>query len=320
MSFNFKSLPTKSSQLANRNANHLVKFFESQDGILYLYGPSGSGKTFGVELLASEYAYDILYIEPPFSEKQLSAVSSAGIFSRKLVLIDSWIVLKKKQLELLNKQDWTDTRLVIIGEDYARNNPMRKIFKDHESGYKTIKFYKFTENDILGCLSIYAMELGAKVSYETMKKIAEAADGDMRSARIALVSLIASGTEKAVDSILPMTEHTYYSLYNKLFSEERNAVKDAVNVFGNYVSMIILRNTVLKSEYSVELLDVMKTITTNLDKGQEIIVDIAGLLSGIKPVRYKKAVKLEVPDIDVKCSSMKKLLYFRGYVKWLEGR
>lgn len=315
--YDIKSIPKKSSQLSNRNARQLISFFESQDGILYLYGPSGSGKTFGVELLAEEFAYDVIYIEPPFSREELFSISSSGLLVRKMVLIDCGVDLSKANLMLLGEQDWSDTRLIIIGQEYPKDSPIRSVFKDNKNGFRAVKFYKFDVNDILGSLSTYSWELGVMVSYDVIKKIAEAADGDMRSARIALKAMIASKSERYVNTFLPMSEHTYFSLYDKLFSGKVEDIEDAVNVFGSYVSMIILRNTILKSEYSEDLLDIMQILTLNLENSQDMVIDIAKLLEGVKSERYMKPAKLEVPDIDVKCSSMKKLLYLRGYAKWL---
>jgi DNA polymerase III delta prime subunit len=56
-----------------------------------------------------------------------------------------------------------------------------------------IKFHPFDKMDVLGSLTLYAAELGARVSYETLKFIADMSDGDMRAGRICLKSLIASG-------------------------------------------------------------------------------------------------------------------------------
>lgn len=325
MTFILQSLPKKSSQLRNKNASSLIKFFESDAGVLYLYGPSGSGKTMATSILAREFGYEIIYTEPPFDINKVSSLSACSLFlsDKKLIVIDIGVNMKADILKELAEGFWGETRLVIIGETYAKVNPMRNAFKDKDYKFVAIKFYPFDEMDVVGCLSMYAVELGARVSYDTLLKIAREASGDMRSARISLRLLITSGYEDAVDCFLPVGEVAYFNNLNKLFSANIRDVESAIDYFGPYLTLYIIRNNLMyRLPDRMDFMGILKDCNYSAVDLSSQIIDLVYIigrnLKGVKHKAYKKPKKILVPDIEVNCSDVKKIMYYRGFQTWQE--
>lgn len=323
MSFVIRSLPTKSSQLKNKNANSLIAFFSSDTSALYLYGDAGTGKTFAVNMLAKEYGYEIMYLEPPFDDNTAQAASSLSLFSndKKLVIVDVGDSLKSADVKSLASGRWGETRLIIIGDTYPKTSPIRTAFKDQPYRFMAIKFHLFDEMDILGSLTMYAAELGARVSYEVLSQIAREAAGDMRAARLSLRALVASGKEENVKSFLPLSEAAYYSNINKMFSNDIEDVREAVEYFGDYITIQILRkNIVSRMPNRSDLIYMLKMCSELGEDYSEYLMELASMFGRLvkskKFISYKKAKPFSVPDIDTKCSDAKKIAYLRWYEKW----
>jgi hypothetical protein len=325
MSFVIRSLPTKSSQLKNKNASALISFFASDTPVLYLYGNAGTGKTFAVNMLAKEYGYEVLYISPPFDENMVIMASSSSLFmnDKKLIVVDVGDTLKVSDLNILSKGRWNETRLIIIGDTYSKTSPMRNAFKDMPYKFEAIKFHQFEEMDILSCLTMYAAELGARVSYESLLQIAKESAGDMRAARLCLRALIASGNEENIKSFLPLSDAAYFSNISKLFSENIEDVQEAVEFFGDYMTIQLIRkNIVAKLPNRPDLMYMLKMSSALTVDYADYLVQLAcmvGRLSKTKKfVSFKKAVPFEVPNIQTKCSNAKKILYLGWFEKWNE--
>lgn len=318
-----QSIPIKSSQLKNKNAAALVSFFKSDTAVLYLYGLPGSGKTFAINLLAKEFGYEIFYLHTPFDVDVVISMSSLRLFDsdKKLVVVDVGDNLSSQEVKKLAMGRWGETRLVIIGETYARTNPMRNAFKNKPYKFEDIKFHPFDEMDVLGCLTLYAMELGAKVSYETLSEIAKNSDGDMRAARLCLRTLIASGDENNIECFLPFGESRYFSLINKIFSDNIEDVREAVSYFGNYMTIqIIRRNIIANLSKRAELMRMLQYCSALEVDYTEYLVEIARLVGKMSKVKrfvaYTRPEPFEIPEVQTKCSAVKKVLYFRGFIKW----
>jgi hypothetical protein len=225
----------------------------------------------------------------------------------------------------LAKGRWGESRLVIMGDTYPKTSPMRFAFKDEPYKFTAIKFHAFANIDVLSCLTMYAGELGARVSYEKLNLIATMADGDMRAARISLRNLIASGDEGATSRFLPMGETMYYSIISRLFSNKIEDVEEAVDMFGDYMSIQIIRKNILKyASKEKRLMDILRSCAT-LESDFEGQLAQLGLITGniIKKKKftsYRKVKGIEVPDVDTKCSNVKKILYMRGFDKCLENK
>jgi hypothetical protein len=325
MSFIIRSLPVKSSQLKNRNAATLIQFFSSDTAVLYLYGDTGTGKTFAVNMLAKEYGYEILYLEPPFDNARVQAASSYSLFAndKKLVIIDSGDELKSADTKALAMGYWGESRLIIIGDTYPRVSPLRTAFKKQPYKFIAIKFHQFDEMEILGSLTMYAAELGARVSYEILLKIAQASSGDMRAARNSLKAIIASGTGEDVDCFLPLSENAYYNNINKLFSEDLDDVRDATEYFGMYISIQILRkNLIARMSNRPDLMYMLKMCSELGETYTEYLIQLASMIGmimkGKKYIPYTKPIPFDVPQINTKCSDVKKILYLRGFEKCQE--
>jgi len=325
VSFLISSLPKKTTQLRNKNIASVSNFFQSDLGVLYLYGTSGSGKTYAIELFAKEYGYEVIYVIPPITPNMVSMLTSDGVFmiDKKLIIIDVGDIPEKKDLLSLAKGSWGKNKLVIIGTEYPKDSPMRSVFKN-DSSFTAVKFYPFDVSDVVACLSMYAIELGASVSYETIQKIAEFAEGDMRAARSSLRALIASGDEDAVDFFLPDGEVAYFNNIAKLFSKNLEDSEDAVQYFGNWVSMMIIKNNIVR--FCEDELDYMKLLNkcAEIDNEDNPSIAILGHLVGTKIRGFKyaffKSKAFEIPQVPIVCSDAKKVLYFRGYVKWMEQK
>jgi len=327
MSFVIRSLPTKSSQLKNKNAATLVQFFSSDTAVLYLYGDTGTGKTFAVNMLAKEYGYETLYLEIPFDDVMVQAASSLSLFAndKKLIIVDAGDLLKSADAKALAGGYWGESRLIIIGDTYPKTSPFRTAFKEQPYKYIAIKFHQFDEMEVLSALTMYAAELGARVSYEVLLKIAREANGDMRAARNSLRALIASGAEEEVERFLPLSEMAYYSNINKLFSEDSEDVQDAVDYFGDYISIQLLRkNLIARMPNRPDLMYLLKMCSELGDVNKDYLVQLASIIGKAmkskKFLSYSKAKPFDVPQIDTKCSDVKKILYFRGFEKYLQER
>ena len=322
MSFVIRSLPTKSSQLKNKNAATLISFFSSDTPVLYLYGEPGTGKTFAVKMFAKEYGYEVLYLEPPFENHRVQAASACSLFAndKKLVIIDVGDSLKATDLKALAQGYWGDSRLIIIGDTYPRVSPMRNAFKKQPYKFVAIKFHQFDEMEILASLTMYAGELGARVSYEVLVQIAKESAGDMRAARLCLKALIASRDVREVERFLPLSENAYYSNINKLFSSEVEDVRDAIDYFGPYISIQIMRkNLIARMSDRYDLMYLLKMCSELGDTYTEYLIQLGSLIGKVmktkKFLSYTKPTKFEVPQIETNCSDVKKILYFRGFVK-----
>jgi DNA polymerase III delta prime subunit len=322
MSFVLRSLPTKSTQLKNKNAASLIKFFESDVAALYLYGPTGSGKSFGVELLAKEFGYELIYLTPPFTELMITGASSDSLFlsDKKLVIVDIGDSLKSKEIRMLADGFWGESRLIIIGDTYPKSSPIRTAFKEVPYRFTAIKFHAFDKIDVLSCLTMYAGELGARVSYDTLNLIADMADGDMRAARTTLKNLIAAGDEAAIKQFLPMSESLYFNTISKLFSKDLEDVEEAVNMFQDYLTIQIIRKNLLKyAPKNKALMNILRscaTLESDFEGQLAQLGQIAGNVMNKKRfVPYRKAKQIEVPKIETNCSAVKKILYMRGFEK-----
>jgi len=327
MGFVLYSLPTKSNQLKNKNATTLVKFFESDIPVAYLYGPTGCGKSFAVKLLAKEFGYELIYLTPPFNDMMIAGASSSSLFlsDKKLVIVDAGDNLSAKDLKFLAKGYWGESRLVVIGDTYARTSPIRTAFSDKDYKFTAIKFHAFDKMDVLSCLTLYAAELGARVSYETLSTIAETADGDMRAARTCLKSLISSGDEASLKSFLPMGETLYFSLINKLFSHNLEDAKEATDMFGDFMTIQMFRKNIVKhASKRKDLMSILRSCAT-LESDFEGQLAQLGVIIGNNIVKkkfisYRKPKVLDIPNIDTKCSNVKKIMYMRGFEKCLKEK
>lgn len=323
MTFMIQSLPKKSSQLINKGASALVKFFESDIPVLYLYGNTGTGKTYAVDMLVREFGYEVVKPTPPFTKDDIDMLCTKPFFviDKKLVIVDGRGDIKANDVRLLSEGRWDETRLIIIGDSYPKTSPIRTHFKNTAFKFAAIKFYPFEVNDIVGCLSIYALELGVQVSYDVLVKIAKHADGDMRVARIALRCLVHSGDEDAVDVFLPVGESSYINNVAKMFSKKKSDIKEAIDFFSPYVSMLIIRENIIK--FCLEEIDLFDLLHqyANLDVDNvDELVNLAYLvglkIKTFKYAYYRKSKSLGVPEVDVDCSDIKKILYYQGVMKW----
>lgn len=255
----------------------------------------------------------------------VNLLASKSIFmtSRKLVLVDAGEDLPADDIKNLSNGVWKETKLVIIGEDYPKSSSIRTHFDKKDYKFMAVKFFPFANTDISGCLSLYALELEVNVSYEVINKIAEHAAGDMRAARTALRTLVASEDEEALEVFLPFGEQTYRSEIQKLFSGNRIKTAEAVETLTPFLSIMILRENILKflpeDDKVIELL--FKYANLDIDS-TENLVDLACYLGNkIKTFSflfYKKPKPYEVPNVDVDCSDGKKILYFRGFEKLMK--
>lgn len=323
MSFVIRSLPTKSSQLKNKNAATLISFFSSDTAVLYLYGEPGTGKTFAVDMLAKEYGYEMLYLEPPFENHVVQSASACSLFvnDKKLVIVDVGDSMKAADLKALAQGYWGESRLIIIGDSYPRASPMRNAFKKQPYKFTAIKFHQFDEMEILGSLTMYAGELGARVSYEVLVQIAKESAGDMRAARQCLKALVASRDVSEIKSFLPLSETAYFSNINKMFSQDIDDVRDAVEYFGPYITIQIMRkNLITRMPERVDLMYLLKMCSELGEDYTEYLMQLGSTIGRImkskKYLSYSRPKALEVPDVNVKCSDVKKILYFRGFDKW----
>ena len=314
-----QSLPKRSSQLVNKGASSLIKFFESDGDVLYLYGPAGSGKTMALDMLVREYGYEIVKAGGPFTSQIVDILASTALFmmNRKLVLVDV-VGMKASDLKLLAEGVWGETKLVLVGEEFPKKSPIRTHFMKQDYKFIPVKFFPFQKEDITGCLSLYAMEMGVSVSYEIINKIADSADGDMRAARISLRSLIHSQDEEAVDIFLPFSDVVYNNEVKKLFSGNRGKAKEAIETFTPFVSILIMRENILK--FLPERDDLIRYLYTyaNLDIDTiDGLIDLACYLGkNIKTftyVYYRRPTSLEIPKVNADCSDGKKILYFRQF-------
>jgi len=323
MSFVIRSLPTKSSQLKNKNAATLISFFSSDTAVLYLYGEPGTGKSFAVDMLAKEYGYDVIHLEPPFDNHVVQAASACSLFTndKKLIIIDVGDSMKAPDLKALAKGYWGESRLVIIGDTYPRASPLRNAFKKQPYKFTAIKFHQFDEMEILGSLTMYAGELGARVSYETLLHIAQESAGDMRAARLSLKALIASRDVQEIKCFLPLSENAYFSNVNKLFSRDSEDVREGVEYFGAYISIQIMRkNLIARMPDRYDLMYLLKMCSELGENFEGYLIQLGSLIGRVmkskKYLSYSKPTPFEVPDVNVNCSSVKKVLYFRGFDKW----
>ena len=327
MKFVLQSLPVKSTQLKNKNASALIKFFESDMAVLYLYGPTGAGKSFSVELLAKEFGYELIYLTPPITEILVAGASSNSLFlsDKKLIVIDIGDTLRAKDFQMLAEGRWGESRLVVIGDTYPKTSPIRTAFKNVPYKFTAIKYHAFANIDVLSCLTMYAGELGARVSYDKLNMIATMADGDMRAARISLRNLIASGDEDATKCFLPMGETMYYSIVSKLFSSRIEDAEEAVDMFGDYMSIQIMRKNILKfASKEKGLMNILRSCAT-LESDFEGQLAQLGQIVGKHIVKrrftsYRRPKGIEVPDINTSCSGVKKILYMRGFEKCLKEK
>jgi DNA polymerase III delta prime subunit len=321
-----QSLPRRSSQLVNKGASALVKFFEADADVLYLYGPAGSGKSYALEMLAREYGYEILRTRPPFTDDIVGMLSSTLIFMqhRKLVLIDIGADLSANDIKTLSRAGWGTAKLVIVGEDFPKTSPIRTNFGNKDYKFVSVKFLPFEKNDVAGCLSLYALELGVSLSYEIINKIAEYADGDMRAARNSLKTLIASGDEDAVETFLPLGESVLRSDIAKLFSANEVKIREAIEALSPYLTMLIMRENILKFLPDDMLALKLLHEYANLDvEATDRLVGLATYLGKkIKTfayVYYRNAKMAQVPEVFVDCSDGKKILYFSGFAELMKN-
>jgi DNA polymerase III delta prime subunit len=320
-----QSLPRKSSQLKNKNAASLVKFFESNTGVLYLYGETGSGKSYGVTLLAKEFGYETIYARSPFNEDVIRLISSSNlIIDKKLIVVECADDLGAKELSILASGNWGENRLILIGDAYPKDSPIRTKFKEHSYGFDAIKFYPFEINDIVNCLSLYAIELGTSVTYDTILAIAKRANGDMRAARYSLKSLIASGDEDSVENFLPITENAYMDKIHELFSKDKNTIAGVVKMFTPYISLMIIRENILQfCPDNMVFLELLMQFANLKEEHEDNIVDLAYLVGrenrSYQVAYYRKATPIGVPEIDEDCSDTKKILYYTAFEKWFNN-
>jgi adenylate kinase family enzyme len=327
MKFVLQSLPVKSTQLKNKNASALIKFFEADTAVLYLYGPTGSGKSFGVELLAKEFGYELIYLTLPITDMMVSGASSNSLFlsDKKLVVVDVGDSLKAKDYQMLARGRWGESRLVVIGDTYPKTSPVRNAFKNEPYKFTAIKFHAFANMDVLSCLTMYAGELGARVSYDKLNLITTMSDGDMRAARISLRNLIASGDEAAMNRFLPMGESMYYSMISKLFSNKIEDAEEATAMFGNYMSIQIIRKNILKyASKEKKLMNILRSCATLESDFEGQLAQLGQIAGNIIPKKrvtsYRKPKGIDVPDVETSCSDVKKILYMRGFEKCLKEK
>jgi len=270
-------------------------------------------------MLVREYGYEIVKAQGPFTKQVIDMLSSTPLFmmNRKLVLIDITDT-NANDIKLLGNGIWGETKLVMIGEEFPKKSPIRTHFTKKDYKFLSVKFFPFSKEDITGCLSLYSLEMGVSVSYNIINKIAENADGDMRAARIALRSLIFSGDEAAVDIFLPYNDMVYNNEVKKLFSGNKEKAREAIETFTPFVSMLIMRENILK--FLPERDDLIKYLYqyANLDRDTtDELIDLAYYLGkNIKTFTYayyRKPTPLPVPQVNVDCSDGKKILYFSGF-------
>jgi hypothetical protein len=257
----------------------------------------------------------------------VQAASSYSLFAndKKMIIVDVGDSMRSADVKALASGYWGASRLVIIGDTYPKTSPIRTAFKDQPYKFTAIKFHQFDEMEILGSLTMYAAELGARVSYDVLLKIAHESDGDMRAARNCLRALIASGSQEEVERFLPLSEMAYYSNINKLFSPNEEDVRDAIDYFGDYISIQILRkNLIARMSNRSDLMYLLKMCSELGDINKDYLVQLASMIGKAmktkKFLSYSKAKPFDVPQIDTNCSDVKKILYFRGYEKYQQNR
>jgi hypothetical protein len=324
LAITLQSRPRRSSDLNNKGAPALVKFFETDGDVLYLYGPAGCGKSYSLEMLMREYGYEELKTSLPFDEDKVNALCARSFFllNRKMVVIENGNALKATDIKELSKGIWQETKLVIVGETYPKKSPMRTHFKKQEFKFVPVKFSPFTEHDIIGCLSLYGLELGVSISYELLAKIAEYASGDMRAARSSLRSVVASESEDSVDVFLPFSDRAFQSEVAKLFSRNKIGIREAIDSLSPYVSMMIIRENIIKfCPEEKSLLGLLNTYANlDIDYSAELVnlaYEVGKYVKKYSTVYYRKPKIITPPIIDVDCSDGKKILYFRGLAKSL---
>lgn len=324
MAIILQSLPRRSSELNNKGAPALIKFFEMDADVLYLYGPAGSGKSFSLGMLMREYGYEELKTSPPFDKNKVDALCAKSFFllNRKMVVIENGNLLKAVDIKELSKGVWKETKLVIIGETFPRKSPMRTHLAKQSFKFVPVKFSPFTQNDIVGCLSLYGLELGVSLSYELLAKIAEYATGDMRAARSSLRSIIASESEESVDVFLPFSDKMFQGEVAKLFSDDKPSIREAIETLSPYVSMMIIRENIIKfcPEEKIFLTLLHTYANLDIDFSEELINLAHAVGKKVKKYSvayYRKPRVIDPPDIDVDCSDGKKILYFKGLAEYL---
>lgn len=324
MAITLQSLPRRSSELNNKGAPALVKFFEMDADVLYLYGPVGSGKSFSLDMLMREYGYEELKTGPPFDSDKVSALCTKSFFllNRKMVVIENGDALKAADIKELSKGVWKETKLVIVGEAFPKKSPMRTHLAKQSFKFVPVKFSPFTENDIVGCLSLYGLELGVSTSYELLAKIAEYASGDMRAARMSLRTVVASESEESVDVFLSFSDQAFRGEVAKLFSDNKKAIQEAIASLSPFVSIMIIRENIIKfcPEKKV-FLDLLNTYANlDIDYSAELVnlaYEVGKHVKKFSIVYYRKPKVITPPIIDVDCSDGKKILYFTGLAKKL---
>ncbi len=327
MNLLLQSIPKRSTELNNKGAPALIKFFQTDADVLYLYGPWGSGKTTGLEVLAEEYAYEILKTAPPFKQAKVDALCAKGVFmlNRKLVIVENANKLSASDIKELSEGTWKDSKLVLIGETFPKKSPMRTHFAKKAYKFIPVKFFPFTKDDIMGCLSLYGLELGVSISYELINKIAEYATGDMRAARISLRNIVASEDEESVDIFMPFSDTVFRNDVAKLFSADKIAIKESIDTLSPYITLMIIRENILRFCPKEKKLFGLLHTYANLDINYttelvNLAYAVGKKIKTFNYLWYRKPKVMETPNIDVDCSDAKKIIYYTGVAKHLGGK
>ncbi|MEM5778196.1 MAG: replication factor C large subunit [Candidatus Aenigmatarchaeota archaeon] len=155
---------------------------------LLIYGPSGTGKTLIPSLVAKERNMNLFEINasdersaPSLKERLLPASKESSLFKKRLILIDDVDSFSQTDrggiAEIINIIKESNNPIILTAND-AYNEKLKNL----RNYCELLRIKKIPKNLIEKKLLEIATKEKIKISKEDIEKIAENADGDIRSA------------------------------------------------------------------------------------------------------------------------------------------
>jgi replication factor C large subunit len=177
---------------------------------LLIYGPTGTGKTLITRLIAKERSMSLFELNASdernassIKEKLLPASKEGSLLNKRLIVmdeVDSFGQSDRGGIAELAKIIKGSANPIILIADDAYNDKLRSL-----RGYcELIRIRKIPKNSIEKKLMEIAARENLKVDIETIKRIAENANGDIRSAinDLAFSNVIYRDVEKNIFEVL----------------------------------------------------------------------------------------------------------------------
>ncbi|MFW5902616.1 MAG: replication factor C large subunit [archaeon] len=184
---------------------------EEKSKPLLLHGPPGSGKTATVEAIASEYNWETLEMNASDTRNKKNIERMLGDASKSRTITGKKRLILIDEVDGLYRQDHGGTRAInkILKETnfpviLTANDAYNQKIKSIRSKCNLTKVRKVHPSTIAKLLKRIADQKGVEVKEETLKKIAENSDGDVRGA-INDFQALAEGRKKLKEGDIQIT-------------------------------------------------------------------------------------------------------------------